>query len=554
MEPVGGSLAVARDGKIIVEGTKEEPVIMTSTADLATWTNRDPETGKWRETAGEWGNLTIMGRAYISENAKSGNVPTFSANNIADMEGHIRTGNPSVIHYGGGDDNHNSGKIEYLSIRYGGRVLGLGNELNGLSLGGVGRATEIHHVEVMNNLDDGIEIWGGTVNLKYFSVWNVGDDSLDIDQGYRGQIQFGLIVQGHCKNAPQGSGVGDNAIEMDGAEDSDWQPRTRAVIYNTTIIGQPYDGDGLTAWRDGAGVQFRNCIFMDGGEQVVRPDGFDGDGGSGYGFGSSLKWKELWTAPATSFPAGNAPPSPSAFYTAQVSNGRMAEISDSVFFRNQHPEAYTEAENRGVFSPQNNNIREPLTQPIVSISRGTPVFVGRKWIYPVVALDAQPAGVATTSSGMAPSNGFFTPAKYRGAFAPGENWIPKRFASRAFRFPGGSSNGPWFDLGNALSGTNGLPTLTGTGGRNAGDRIDLVHTNGVAGTVYHFLGTSNVSTPIYGGTLVPGTGLVIPGAASLKFARPRGIPCILAQALQLDRGAVEGVAFSNAVLCAGDRW
>ena len=69
----------------------------------------------------------------------------------------------------------------------------------------------------MNNVDDGIEIWGGTVNIKYFNIWNIGDDSFDIDQGWRGKAQFILIVQGYSTNASQGSGVGDNCIETDGA-------------------------------------------------------------------------------------------------------------------------------------------------------------------------------------------------------------------------------------------------------------------------------------------------------------------------------------------------
>ena len=82
--------------------------------------------------------------------------------------------------------------------------MGLGNELNGLSLGAIGRETDIEYVEIMNNVDDGIEIWGGAVNLKYFSVWNVGDDSFDVDQGWRGKAQFGLIVQGYSLDASQG--------------------------------------------------------------------------------------------------------------------------------------------------------------------------------------------------------------------------------------------------------------------------------------------------------------------------------------------------------------
>jgi hypothetical protein len=84
-------------------------------------------------------------------------------------------------------------------------VLGLTNELNGLSLGGIGRAPDIHHVEIMNNVDDGVEIWGGTVSTKYMSVWNVGDDSFDVDQGHRGEHRFILIVQGYSLDVVQGS-------------------------------------------------------------------------------------------------------------------------------------------------------------------------------------------------------------------------------------------------------------------------------------------------------------------------------------------------------------
>jgi hypothetical protein len=175
---------------------------MTSKADVATWavdgthpTGRDPRTGSWRQAANEWGNLTLMGAGFISENATAGNIPTCSANNVAAMEGLVAAfpGDTNVL-YGGGNDNDDSGAIRYLSLRYGGRVVGLNNELNGLSLGGIGRGTDIEGVEIMNNVDDGIEVWGGTVNIRNFNIWNVGDDSFDLDQGYRGQVQSGLIV------------------------------------------------------------------------------------------------------------------------------------------------------------------------------------------------------------------------------------------------------------------------------------------------------------------------------------------------------------------------
>jgi hypothetical protein len=437
----GGSLAVCRGAQIFVQGTADRPVIMTSKNDVATWTGGDPRTGTWRQAANEWGNLAIMGSGYISENAVAGNVPTPDAGNEADLEG--LTNGPATDRYGGGDDDDDSGSITYLSLRYTGKVIGLGNELNGLALGGVGRDTDIHHIDIMNGVDDGIEIWGGTVNVKYFNIWNVGDDSFDIDQGWRGKAQFGLIVQGYSLDAAQGSGVGDNCFETDGAENSDWQPVTTTTIYNVTAIGQPAPGAGDhgTAWRDNARVQYRNCIFMDLGDRLVSFDNQDGDGGSGYGHNSTLSWANTWTTAYNAVPAhANDPSNPAAFYQAQ-SSGMLAEITDSVVFRNASSSAYTEANNRGVFAPANNNVlipgSDPADAPIVSIARGSPVVKGGvHTMLPVVALDPRPANEALTSVAAAPNDGFFTPAQYRGAFDPADNltWLCGWTASEAYGF------------------------------------------------------------------------------------------------------------------------
>lgn len=437
---LGGSLAVTRGANIFVQGTKTNPVIMTSKADVATWTAGNPKTGTWRQAANEWGNLTIMGEGYISENAVVGNTPAPNANNVAPMEGLVAgfPGDTKVL-YGGGNDNDDSGSIAYLSVRYGGKVIGLNNELNGLSLGGIGRDTDIDHVEVMNNVDDGIEIWGGAVNIKYFSIWNVGDDSFDVDQGWRGKAQFGLLVQGYSLDAAQGSGVGDNVFETDGAEDADWQPVTTTTIYNCTIIGQPVDGDHATAWRDNARVQYRNCVIMDTGEQCVKFDNIDGDGGNGYGFNGTLSWASTWTTAynavpphANDFTTGSY----STNYPAQTS-GRLAEIRDSVFFRNQNASAYTEANARGVFDPANDNVIIPgfavADEPVKKLTRGSPVTKGGKIMLPVTQLDPRPAHEAISSVDEAPNDGFFTPAQYRGAFDPGcPNWIYGWTASQAF--------------------------------------------------------------------------------------------------------------------------
>jgi len=445
---VGGSLAITRGAQIIANGTKELPIIFTSESDVATWVGGDPKTGTWREAANEWGNLTIMARGYVSENAIVTNTPTPNASNIASMEGLIAAfpGDPNVL-YGGGDDDDDSGTLRYVSTRYTGRVVGLNNELNGLSLGGLGRGTDVSHIDIMNNVDDGIEIWGGKLNIQYFNIWNIGDDSLDVDQGWRGKAQFGLVVQGNSLNAASGSGVCDNILEMDGAEQSDYQPVTSSTIYNVTLLGQPAGGDHATTWRDNARVQIRNSTIMDTGRNLVNFDNVDGDGGAGYGHNGTLSWAATWTTDYNVFSTVNAPANPAAFYTAQAS-GKLAEISDSVLFRNLAATANTEAIARGVFAPGNNNVDQtslidPALGPIRSLTRGPAIVRGGRTLLPVIGLDPRPANAALTSAASAPNDGFFTAANYRGGFAPGNGpaWTCGWTASFAFGFTPGDCIG-----------------------------------------------------------------------------------------------------------------
>ncbi|MBK8979361.1 MAG: hypothetical protein IPM29_25975 [Planctomycetes bacterium] len=461
---LGGSLAVTRGSQIIVQGTKDAPVIMTSTADVATWapdpshpTGRDPKTGTWREAANEWGNLTIMGRAFISENATPSNTATCNANNVGTMEGLIAQfpGDQRVL-YGGGNDDDDSGSIEHLSLRYGGRVIGLNNELNGLSLGGIGRETEIRYLEIQNNVDDGIEIWGGTVELKYFSIWNIGDDSLDIDQGWRGRADFGLIVQGYSLDAAQGSGVGDNMMEIDGAEQSDYQPRTRATIGNMTLIGQPIDGDHGVAFRDGAAVQICNSIFMNVGEEVVRNDNVDGDGGAGYAFNGTETFAETWTTLASTFPRVNPCASPGQLYRNQDPTLPQNAIRDSVFYGNSFANAYTTANSVNVFAPANRNVLNPANSPITSISRAPTVTKGGKAMQRVTLLDARPANDALDSSGIC-SGGYGV--KFRGAFRRND-WMQVWTAAWAFDM---IPRLAWCDEGFGHLGVNGVPQAYGAG-------------------------------------------------------------------------------------------
>lgn len=560
---IGGSLAVCKGAQIFVQGTRTAPVIMTSKADVATWTGGDPKTGTWREACNEWGNLTVMGAGYISANNHGGptnNVPYPDPNNVAPMEGLIAgfPGDTKVL-YGGGDDDDDSGTITYLSLRYGGKVVALNNELNGLSMGGIGRGTTVHHIDIMNNVDDGIETWGGTVNYKYINIWNIGDDNFDTDEGWRGKAQFGLLVQGYSVDAARGSGVGDNCFEMDGAEDSDWQPVSTNVIANFTAIGQPLSARKGIALRDNNRSQFHNCIWMDVGQEVVHNDGSDGDGAHGYGFNGTLTFDQTWQTDYNVYSTVNAPPNPADFYKSQVS-GKLLEIRDTVYFRNQYSsggiDAYTTANAENVFDPSNNNTLIPgfndVDSPIQSLTRGPPVTKGGLTLLPVTFLDPRPKNAALTSVEWQPEDGFFNSARYSGAFAPGNSWLHGWTACEAFGF---TPTDVWADLGFAKAGTYGDPVLSGTGDLVGGNPVSFNLSNALPSTVaFLVIGFGEQDLPFKGGVLVPTFNLMLTlgtdatGSLVLNGTMPNGVPSgtnLFFQYLILDAGGVHHMSFSN---------
>ncbi len=561
------TIAVCRGAQIIANGTATSPIIFTSDDDRLTWTGGNPETGTYRQNANnEWGNLTIMGSAYISENQIGTNTPAPNASNYADMEG-LSPANTSLNDYGGGNDNDDSGSISYLSLRYGGRTAAVGIELNGLSLGGLGRNTEVHHIEILNNLDDGIEVWGGTVNFKYVSIWNVGDDGFDIDQGWRGKAQYGLIVQGHSGAGAQGSGYGDNCMEIDGAELCHYQPVTTATIYNFTVIGMPHQtqgstaGDHLTAWRDNANVQFRNCIFMDAGDNVINNDVSDFENGNtGYGCNSTLTWAARWTTAYTATSTINPFSNPAAAYTAQ-SSGNLIEFRDNVFFNNLRPNAYVEANARLVFAggggTNNANNAIVASSPITSISRGAVVTPnGINPSQPVTFLDPTPQNDAMTAVGFAANDGFYTSSRFRGAFPRGNNWLIGWTATSRFGLTTNSKANVY--IAAERPGIVGAPVHYTTGNWAVGTPVTLAVENidpSVNVGILVFGGPVQLNLPIFGGLLVPTPDVInvivgAGGAAALgTFLVPGGLSGSLfhTQWASFDLGVPAGeFAFSNA--------
>ena len=226
---LASALIVARGATIIAQGTANQPIIFTSTSD-------DIEVGQTAGTnldqndRGLWGGLVILGNAPCS----------FSGDLLeAQIEG-IPADDTFGL-YGGSDSVDNSGIIEYVSIRHGGALIGEGNEINGLTLGGVGNGTTINNVEVVANVDDGIEFFGGTVNVSNVLVWSQGDDAIDIDQAYSGTVDNAVVVLGD---------ISDHAFEIDGPEGTGAGAFT---LRNATIIGNTVTANGEYAdYRSGA--------------------------------------------------------------------------------------------------------------------------------------------------------------------------------------------------------------------------------------------------------------------------------------------------------------
>lgn len=413
-----GSLNVSPLANIYANGTKDAPITFTSEDDVdpADPTNTSKVSPTFREGfAGEWGAVTIMGKALIAGTLDNQGTGQPDGTDTMQMEGLSAAGSLSL--FGGNDDNDDSGNFTYVSLRYGGLVLSQANELNGLSLGGIGRETDIHHVEILNNKDDGIEIWGGTVGLKYVSIWNIGDDSFDLDCGYRGKAQFGLIVQGACDNAKQGDGVGDNCFEMDGAENSAAQPHGAALIYNFTTIGQPANGDQGTEWRDNMRAQFRNCVFMDIGDKMIKDGTSGGDGGGYEAAGYSLAG--MFTTPYNTYPINSVGVDPTVLYP-NFTDGYWAEFKDCVFY-NLHETATLST--FGQTDPSKRNIIA-ASSPVVSVMRGddNTNYFGIAINF-VTNLNPCAANDAVSSAYPAPNDGFFSPAQYKGAFSPNHNWL-----------------------------------------------------------------------------------------------------------------------------------
>ena len=232
-----GVLLVTRGSKLIANGSPASPI---------TFSSIDPD----YDGMGEWGGVVIQG--FAPQYGQGGTGACF--NDGETWCNVLGEGGDFVQEYGGNLPGDDSGIIRYVRIAEGGLIAGPNNEINGLTLQGVGHGTLIDYVQVHGNQDDGIEWFGGTVNVKHALLTNNDDDDIDFDEGYQGNIQYALIIKNQTPNATPVGSNDPRGIELNSSDD-DYTPETAGVIANVTIIG----GDAAN-YAEEYGMRLRGSV------------------------------------------------------------------------------------------------------------------------------------------------------------------------------------------------------------------------------------------------------------------------------------------------------
>ena len=264
------ALVITRGAKIIARGTAEKPIVFTSAA-------QNP-------ASGDWGGIVLLGTARVNTTftfkgtAVTGLTSVEGGINDADGNGLAGAGDAA---FPTGNDADNSGVMQYVRIEYAGYAYQPDNELNSLTMAAVGSGTTISHIQVTYAKDDAFEWFGGTVNCKYLIAYKTQDDDFDSDNGYNGNVQFGIILRDSVIADISTS----EAFESDNNSGGTATTiQTSAVFSNITAIGPRIDpafGKGNSLYRAGAhirrntGISIMNSIF------AGWPRGFQFDASSG---------------------------------------------------------------------------------------------------------------------------------------------------------------------------------------------------------------------------------------------------------------------------------
>ena len=358
-----GTLIITRNGMINAVGTECEPIVFTSGRPAGS------------RGTGDWGGIVILGEAPINRGTLVGSYYTDI------IEGGL-TGDVADRTFGGNNPTDNSGIMQYVRVEYAGIAFTPNNEINSMTMGGVGSGTTIDHIFVSYAGDDAFEWFGGTVNHTHLVAFATVDDNFDCDQGYNGKIQFAVIYQ-------EASIADVSASE--GWETDNWSsnpnvsPRTAPIFSNVTVVGPKATGtpnslhQSVARIRRGAWTSIHNSVFVD----HVNGVFIDGnDSYAGYTGGGLQLTGNIMAGMTSDFKASG---------THTVTD--LANLYDNASNNNSRF-----ASTSSVMLPATYNV---LTNPNMVPMAGSPALSG--------------AGFSFTGA----SN--FTPVSYRGAFGS-EDW------------------------------------------------------------------------------------------------------------------------------------
>ena len=251
----GDFIIVNRGSQLFAVGTEDKPITFTSVSDV--------EGTVGPEDVQQWGGMVINGFGITNKCQYTGSM---SAGNLATSDCHVDAEGAAGLdesQYGGDNNEDSSGRLEYVIVKHTGAEVANGDELNGISFGGVGSNTIIKNLQVYSTYDDGIEMFGGAVSFQNFVAVYVRDDSIDIDEGWSGSIDNALVIQSetlgnHCIEA---DGIGSFSSLTSAAVEETISKgiNSRPTINNLTCIVSPSAEQGN--FDPGAGWRLREGIF-----------------------------------------------------------------------------------------------------------------------------------------------------------------------------------------------------------------------------------------------------------------------------------------------------
>jgi hypothetical protein len=333
-----GTLIVERGGQVFAQGTANNPIIFTS------------ELPAGQRTAGDWGGIVILGRARI-------NTP--DGRDTSTIEGI-----DPPVYFGGQNDDDNSGVLRYVRIEFAGIEFTPNNQINSLTMGGVGRNTVIEYIQVSYGGDDAFEWFGGTVNAKYLVSYITLDDDFDVDNGFRGNLQYGISL----RNNPNIADVsGSHGIESDNNSQGNFNgPRTKPIFSNFTFIGPKVDTNTAVNPFFTRGYHLRRSSLTSTYNSIIMgwPDAvlYDGAGVTNACLGDTMQHRN-------NIYAGN----PGGFKTNQGSFDPTAWTQTTAF------------QNRFLATTQQVMLTSPYGSPTALDFRpaaGSPALTGSNFAYP----------------------------------------------------------------------------------------------------------------------------------------------------------------------------